>query len=62
MKNPDLYSIGLNKDCYSMKIFLKWIFYALWHAFVVYFVVYYCLNVIGMNQPDGKAIGLYFGG
>lgn len=44
LSNPTLYSIGINRDCFSKKLFGMWIFYALWHALVVFYVVLYCLN------------------
>lgn len=44
MRNPELFSIGLNRECFSMTIFFKYILYALWHSIICYLIGYYCLN------------------
>lgn len=62
MKNPALYSIGLNKDCFSMRLFFKYIIYALWHSWICYFIGFYCLNIPSQNEANGKAIGLWSAG
>lgn len=60
--NPNLYSIGLNRECFSKSLFVQWIFYALWHALIVYFIALYCLNLPGVVQADGKDIGFWLAG
>lgn len=44
LKNPDLYGIGLRRECFSKTLFMQWIFYALWHAVLIFFFVLYVLN------------------
>ena len=61
MRNPELFAIGLNRECFSMVIFFKYILYALWHSWVCYFVGYYCLNQMGHNYM-GHEIGLWMAG
>jgi magnesium-transporting ATPase (P-type) len=36
MKNWSLYKLGMNSECFSRKIFLTWLFYALLHGFLIY--------------------------
>jgi len=62
LADPDLYSIGLNKDCFSFKLLFKYIVYALWHAFIVFMACFFSLNMIGVTRNDGKDIGLWVGG
>jgi len=47
MKDPELFSIGIERESFSMMLFFKWCIYAFWHAWAVFFIVYYCLNVPG---------------
>ena len=44
LKNPDLYEIGLNKECFSYFLLAKNIVYALWHAFVVYMACLFAIS------------------
>lgn len=62
MTNPSFYRIGLKDECFSSELYLGWIVYALWHALVVYYSVYYALTELGVTQPDGKDIGLWLAG
>ena len=38
---------------------MQWIFYALWHALIIFFTVLYTLNRPGSVQSDGKDIGFW---
>ena len=49
MKNPFLYSIGLEKKCLNSWVFIKWIFYALWQGLVIYFVC-----IIALLDPQSE--------
>lgn len=62
LQNPQLYKIGIDRECFSMTLFMQWIFYALWHAFVIYYVALYCLCIPEVMQPDGTAIGFWVTG
>jgi len=44
LENAELYKIGLNRVCFSKTLFVQWIFYALWHALIIFFIVLYCLD------------------
>ena len=44
MRNPQLYKLGMNGSCFSLKILSQWILYAIWHAFVIYNVNFYVLS------------------
>ena len=59
MTNPSFYIIGIKDECFSAELYIGWIIYAIWHAGIVYFTVYYALTHIGVTQPDGKDIGLW---
>lgn len=59
LENASLYSIGLNRECFSKRLFMQWILYALWHGIVVFFTVFYCLNQPQTMQSDGKDIGFW---
>lgn len=39
--NPDLYKIGLNNECFSYGLFIKWLLYGLVQAVVVYFLAFF---------------------
>lgn len=41
---------------------MQWVFYALWHAFIITFVSLYALNMVSCVMPDGQAIGFWVGG
>lgn len=62
MRNPELYSIGLNRECFNVKLLFKYIVYALWHALVAYTICVYALSELGANQNDGKEIGFWVAG
>ena len=62
MTNPSFYRIGLKDECFSADLYVGWIIYALWHALVVYYTVYYALTELGVQKPDGKDIGLWLAG
>ena len=62
LANPELYSIGLDGDCFSLLLFAEWIFYALFHSFIVFATSYYALTFFQVSQNDGKEIGLFVAG
>jgi len=60
MRNPYLYKIGINKECFSLQLMLRWIIYALFHALLIY---YFCFQAItGAPQSDGKDSGFWLAG
>lgn len=62
MTNPAFYEIGMRDSCFSMELYIAWIAIAVWHAFTIYFSVYYTLTTIGVVTADGKDIGLWLSG
>jgi len=60
MTITDYYRIGLNNECFDPKLFLKWVFYALSQAFIIYFICMICLNEEGLVTDDGKELGFWF--
>ena len=45
--NPYLYAIGMQGACYSNGTFLKYVLYGIFHAFIIYWSVFYVLSVPG---------------
>ena len=41
---------------------MQWIFYALWHAIIIFYVCLYCMNQPSTMQSDGKDIGFWAAG
>jgi hypothetical protein len=66
MRNPLLYKIGMEHQCFSKKEMAKWIGYALWHSYVVYNINFWALSESdGRNsarQSDGKDLGFWVAG
>ena len=66
MRNPLLYKLGMEHKCFSKTEMAKWIAYALWHSFVVYFINFWALSQSSENnsarQSDGKDIGFWVAG
>jgi len=66
MRNPILYRLGMEHQCFSKKEMAKWIGYALWHAFVVYFINFWALTAgdyyNSPRQSDGKDLGFWVAG
>mmetsp|Transcript_18923 Transcript_18923/g.32303 ORF Transcript_18923/g.32303 Transcript_18923/m.32303 type:complete len:290 (+) Transcript_18923:2529-3398(+) len=60
MRNPSLYEIGMKKQCYSNKLMVQWIIYALLHALLIFWVNFYPIS--GLLQPDGKDVGFWVAG
>jgi len=60
MKNPLLYGIGINKECFSLSLMLKWVIYALFHAYIIYYWCFYFIT--GAPQSDGKDLGFWVAG
>ena len=59
MKIPLLYKLGLESQCYGKSMFMKWVFYGLWHSLVIYIICVQAVGTIGQYQTDGKDIGFY---
>jgi phospholipid-transporting ATPase len=47
LKVPTHFKLGLNNECYSVKIFLQYVLYGLWHALVLYFTGFQALLQTG---------------
>jgi magnesium-transporting ATPase (P-type) len=47
MKNPLLYKIGMNDECLYVSLFVRWLFYGLFHAMIIFIVCFMGLNQIG---------------
>lgn len=62
LKDADLYSIGINKECFSYLLLAKNIVYALWHAFVLYMACLFAISSLGAHQTTGKDIDMWLGG
>lgn len=62
LKNPELYEIGPQKKCFSYKLLLQFISYALLHSFMIYIICLYALSLLGVNQNDGRDIGFWICG
>jgi hypothetical protein len=66
MRNPMLYSIGMQQLCFGKLEMGKWILYALWHAFVIYQINFWALSASdSRNSPsmsDGKDLGFWVAG
>ncbi len=60
LKSPLLYQIGINRECCSLSLLLKWVVYGLFHAYIVY---EWCFKYItDTPQGDGKDIGFWVAG
>ena len=62
MTHPLLYRIGLENQCFGVPQFFKWIFYALLHSAMIYFV---CLEFIcqpSQHLDNGKDVGFWVSG
>lgn len=62
MKDHELYAIGINRECFSVRHLFKYILYGITHAFCIYNICYWALNFHSVSQSDGKEIGLWVGG
>lgn len=62
LANPELYAIGINKECFSYLLLAKHIIYALWHAFVVFMACLIAISSLGAHQTTGKDIDFWLGG
>lgn len=62
LMNPRLYKIGIERTCFSKKLFIQWIAYALWHSGVIFFTTLFVLNNYQTHQTDGKDIGFWVAG
>lgn len=52
MRNPNLYKLGMEGRSFGKLEMTKWVFYALWHAVVIYFVCFWALTTADdMNSP-----------
>lgn len=62
LKNPELYKIGINKECFSYLLLGKNILYALWHSFIIFMTCLFATSYVGAHQTDGKDIDFWIGG
>lgn len=62
LRDPQLYEIGINKECFTFTKLAKFIAYALWHAFIIYIICVYAMNTPGVHQNNGKDVGFWVGG
>lgn len=62
LENPELYRIGIDRTCFSRRLFVQWVIYALWHAFVIHYTVLYVLCNPETHKADGKDIGFWLSG
>jgi phospholipid-transporting ATPase len=53
-KNPNLYQIGLRKECFNNRVFWFWISYG---AFQALLILYFCFYQMELDQPDYWASG-----
>lgn len=60
--HPWLYRIGIEGRCFSTTIYLKWVAYSLWHACVIFFLVYYALSEYATMASSGKEMGMWLAG
>ena len=59
LENPQLYDIGIKRECFSKTLFMQWIFYALWHGLIVFATVLLVMENPSTYQSDGKNIGFW---
>lgn len=59
MRHPHLYRIGIDNTCFGIGHFVRWVIYALFHAFMVYIVNFYAVVLPGMALVDGKDYGFW---
>jgi hypothetical protein len=62
MKNPLHYKLGLESRCYGKMMFMKWVFYGLWHSFVIYITCFQAVGANGQYLTDGKDVGFWIVG
>jgi hypothetical protein len=62
LKNPELYKIGIYKECFSYWLLGKNIVYALWHGLVVFMACLYAVSYLGAHQTTGKDIDFWLCG
>jgi phospholipid-transporting ATPase len=60
LRNPALYDIGLKQKCFSSRLMLQWIFYALAQGAFIYFVNF-SMTTLSPN-PQGKMLGFWASG
>lgn len=58
MSDPELYQIGLDYSCYSLKLLSSYILYGLAQSIYIYVLAYYLLCDNDM-QENGKTIGFW---
>lgn len=62
LRNPLLYKIGMENECFTMELLGKWIGYAIYHSTLIYVTVLYLLTKYDAYQPDGKDLGFWLAG
>lgn len=61
-RNPLLYKIGMNNQCFSLTKLALWILYAIYHSAIIYFSVLYVIMQQDAFQADGKDLGFWLAG
>jgi len=62
MKHPLLYRIGIEKQCYSQKIFLYWVLYGLLQAATIYVSCMLFMMAVGASNVLGQNYGFWMPG
>lgn len=62
MRNPLLYRTGIEGNCFSTWLFVRWLLYALLHAAFIFFACFWVMAQKTTHQSDGKDIGFWVGG
>ena len=62
MNYPLLYKIGMKYTQFGNVIFIKWVFMALWHGCIIYFICLYALENPATYKSNGQQTGLWFAG
>ena len=67
MRNPNLYKQGMEDKCFNKQEMLKWISYAIFHAFIAYLLCFFVITGDGSiwaspKMTDGKDNGFWVAG
>ena len=63
MNNPSLYKLGIDSKCFSIKIFIGYLFYAIFHGLIIYLICMICLLQPNNSfTPDGKEFSFWESG
>ena len=62
MAKCKLYKLGMQSECFSSKIFIMWLLYALVHGAIIYAVSMIALVRPSVKQSDGQDLGFWVAG